>query len=167
MRTFYTIICLFLLCFAGPHISVAEKIIVGETDWIEVEGVPFSYLARIDTGARTTSIHALDLKVVDGSSDPDENVGKIVSFRTLNRSGKSEVLNVPIVKVSNVTNSQGTEQRYVVNLSISNNKIKKEIEVNLRDRTQMTYKLLIGRNWLANDFLVDVDLKADERGRGN
>jgi hypothetical protein len=28
----------------------------------------------------------------------------------------------------------------------------------------MSYKLLIGRNWLSKDFLVDVDLKADENG---
>ena len=32
------------------------------------------------------------------------------------------------------------------------------MEVNLRDRSAMTYKLLIGRNWLSEDYLVDVDI---------
>lgn len=35
--------------------------------------------------------------------------------------------------------------------------ITKNEEVNLRDRSAMRYKLLIGRNWLAKDFLVDVE----------
>jgi hypothetical protein len=155
---------LFILSITGVSVSFAERTVIGETAWIEVGSVPFTYLARIDTGARTTSIHAIDVKVMDGSVDPDENVGKDVSFRTLSRDGKSTLLTRPIVKVSTVTNSQGTEQRYVVSLQVANGDVEKDVEVNLRDRTAMSYKLLIGRNWLTKDFLVDVDLKADENG---
>jgi hypothetical protein len=35
--------------------------------------------------------------------------------------------------------------------------VSKKVEVNLRNREKMTYKLLIGRNWLENDFIVDVE----------
>lgn len=164
MKSIVTIISLFLLSITVASVSYAEKTVIGETAWIGVEGIPFNYLARIDTGARTTSIHAIDVKVIDGSSNPDENVGKTVSFRTLSREGKSTILARPILKVSTVKNSQGKEQRYVVSLQIASGEVKKEVKVNLRDRTAMTYKLLIGRNWLTRDFLVDVDLKADETG---
>ena len=69
-----------------------------------------------------------------------------------------------IVKVSTVKNSQGTEQRYVIELPLSWKHVKKNVQVNLRDRSKMTYKLLIGRNFLSHDFLVDVDKKAPENG---
>ena len=164
MKSIITIISLFILSITGVSVSLAERTVIGETAWIEVGGVPFNYLARIDTGASTTSIHAIDVKVLDGSSNPDKNVGKTVSFRTLSRDGKSTLLTKPIVRVSTITNSQGTEQRYVVSLQVANGDVEKDVEVNLRDRTAMSYKLLIGRNWLTKDFLVDVDLKADKKG---
>lgn len=164
MRTIIIIIKLFILSITGASVCLAERTVIGETAWVEVGGVPFDYLARVDTGARTTSIHAIDIKVLDGSKNSDENVGKTVSFRTLSRDGKSTLLNRPIVKVSTITNSQGTEKRYVVSLQVAKGDIVKDVNVNLRDRTSMSYKLLIGRNWLTNDFLVDVDLKADENG---
>lgn len=164
MRSIIIIINLFILSITGVSVCLAERTVIGETSWVEVGGVPFSYLARIDTGASTTSIHAIDVKVPAGSNNPDENVGKTVSFRTLSRDGKSTLVTRPIVRVSTITNSQGTEQRYVVSLQIAKGNVEKEVEVNLRDRTAMQYKLLIGRNWLTNDFLVNVDLKADENG---
>ncbi len=164
MKTFIMIISLCAFSCLGTGLLAAEKTIVGQTAWLEVGGVPFNFLARVDTGANTTSIHAVDVKVIDGSSEPKENVGKTISFQTLNREGKSKKLSVPIVRISTVKNSQGVEQRYVVNLLIISDNIKESVEVNLRDRSKMAYKLLIGRNWLSEDFLVDVDLKADENG---
>lgn len=165
MKTALTVVCMFFFIITGPGVSAAEKNIIGETAWIEVGGVPFAYLARIDTGARTSSIHAVEVKVIDGADRPEENVGKTVSFKTVNRGGKVYIMTAIIVRVSTVTNSQGTEQRYVVELPLSWRHVKKTVQVNLRDRTMMQYKLLIGRNWLAEDFLVDVDLEAVERGK--
>lgn len=167
MRIVLVIVCLFSFSFPGACVSGADKTVIGETAWVKVEGVPFSYLARIDTGARTTSIHAIDVKILNGSSNPDENVGKIISFQTLSRDGESIVLTLPISEVSTVTNSQGIEQRYVVRLAIAKGNLEKNVKVNLRDRSKMNYKLLIGRNWLSKDFLVDVDLKADEDDGAN
>lgn len=164
MKRIIFTICFFLAFGIGVEIAVAEKIIVGETAWVMVEGTPYEFLARVDTGARTTSIHAIDVRVTNGSADPEENVGKTVTFKTLNRKGKPTVLQFPIIKVSSVKNSQGEEQRYVIELELSLRDVKKKTEVNLRDRTKMEYKLLIGRSLLSKDFLVDVDLKAEEKG---
>ena len=35
------------------------------------------------------------------------------------------------------------------------------ILANLRDRSKMRYKLLMGRDWLSQDFLVDVDINEE------
>ena len=142
----------------------AEQTIIGETAWIRVGGVSYPYLARIDTGARVTSIHAIKVNITDGSKEPGENIGREITFTTVNRDGKSQHLTGLIKRISTVRNSQGIEQRYVIELALSWKNINKTVEVNLRNRSKMTYKLLIGRNWLSGDFLVDVDLKASKNG---
>ncbi len=164
MQKAFTISCLFFFCLIGTQAWAEQKSLIGETAWIEVGDIPFAYLARIDTGARITSIHAVDVNITGESSVPDENVGKTVSFKAVNRDGKIKAMSAVIMKVSTVKNSQGTEQRYVIELPLSWKDVNKKVEVNLRDRSKMTYKLLIGRNWLSKDFLVDVDLKAPEKG---
>ena len=164
MKAIVIIISMFFFCLVGTFVPAAEKALVGETAWIGVGGVPFSYLARIDTGARVTSINAIDVEVVGGSEIVEENVGKTVSFKTINGDGKFELVTAIITKVSTVKNSQGIEKRYVIELPLSWKHVEKKVEVNLRDRSKMSYKLLIGRNWLSGDFLVDVDMKAEEKG---
>jgi hypothetical protein len=60
--------------------------------------------------------------------------------------------------VQTVRSAKGREKRYMVWLTLTANGLSKKILANLRDRSQMKYKLLMGRDWLAQDFLVDVDL---------
>ena len=67
-----------------------------------------------------------------------------------------------IAKVQTVVNAQGREKRYMVWLTLSASGIRKSILVNLRDRSQMKHKLLVGRDWLAEDFLVDVELARED-----
>lgn len=158
----YSIIILTCICFSFLVKTQAwgEQTIIGETAWIRVGGVSFPYLARIDTGARVTSIHATDVNITGGSEEPEKNIGRKITFTSVNREGKSQQLTGIIKRISSVRNSQGIEQRYVIELALSWKNVNKTVEVNLRDRSRMNYKLLIGRNWLSGDFLVDVDLKA-------
>ncbi len=137
--------------------GIGDKMVVGETARIAVAEAGLEFLARIDTGARVTSIHALDVEVRGGAENKRGNKGKPVSFRVINARGEDAVLESTIVDVASVRNAQGTEYRYVVELTLVWEGFEKVVQVNLRDRSAMTYKLLIGRNWLAKDFVVDVD----------
>lgn len=164
MKQFVIMSQLLLILLGGATIATAAKQHIGETAWITIEGIPFDYLTRIDTGARTTSIHAINTHIENADKKAANNVGKTITFDSADHTGHVTTLSGKIIKVSTVTNSQGTEQRYVVELNLSWRDISKTVQVNLRDRSKMTYKLLIGRNWLTKDFLVDVDLKAEPRG---
>jgi len=135
----------------------ASKQTVGETARILVAETRNSYLARIDTGARVTSIHATNIRVNDGLAEKKDNVGKQISFMTENESQQQSEVTTTIVEVAKIRNAQGVEYRYVVDLNLLWTDSNKTIRVNLRDRSAMTYKLLIGRNWLADDFIVDVN----------
>ncbi len=155
--------CLLASFLACSSVSAQEKALIGETAWIKVGDIPSPYLARIDTGARITSLHAQHIIIKDNSAVPVRNIGKTISFQTSDRKGNIQQMRAVITEVSTVKNSQGTEQRYVIELPLAWRDVKKNVAVNLRDRSKMTYKLLIGRNWLSSDFLVDVDKKAPKK----
>lgn len=57
-----------------------------------------------------------------------------------------------------VKNAESREKRYYVFLTISYKNISKKILVNLNNRSNSTYKILLGRNWLSGRYLVDVDI---------
>jgi len=134
--------------------------IIGATESLFIGSVSFPYTARIDSGAAKTSLHAVDLKVIgDQATNMKGDIGKTLSFTTENGAGQSQRLQAKIVGTSKISNSQGTETRYSVLLSMRFNKHTRKIKVNLRDRSDMKYKLLIGRNWLKGYYMVDVSDK--------
>jgi hypothetical protein len=143
-------------CSTSPYLGI-----VGETATIKVVEADMDYLSRIDTGAKSTSIHATNIKIKNDSAKKKENIGKNITFTTTNAQNKTQVVSAKIVDVSTVKNSQGVEQRYIVEMTLRYKGRDKKIMVNLRNRSEMTYKLLIGRNWLAGDYLVDVTKKAE------
>jgi hypothetical protein len=58
-----------------------------------------------------------------------------------------------IVKIKH--NSGGTQERPVIKLGVCLGSIYRETEVNLQDRGHMNYQMLIGREFMKGDFLVD------------
>ena len=50
-----------------------------------------------------------------------------------------------------------SERRYKVPLELQWKNVKKRVLVTLNDRAGMRYPLLIGRNFLRGDFVVDVE----------
>ena len=132
-----------------------EMVTIGEVARIRVMEADMDFLSRIDTGAKTISLHAIDIDIDGELPIAKKNIGKIIRFTTLNEESKKKKIKTEIVGVSTIKNSQGVESRYVVELTFSiEGKVAKR-KVNLRDRSSMTYKLLIGRNGL-EDILVDV-----------
>jgi len=141
-------------CWAG------DKAIIGSSEQMSVEQTGLTYEARIDTGAVNTSLHAVDLEIEGGSEKKmKDNVGKTLFFTTENEKGEQKRLKAKIVKTSTVSNSQGRETRYMVDLNVGFQDKERRVRVNLRDRSHMDYKLLIGRNWLKGKYIVDVSEK--------
>jgi len=160
------------------------RVEIGQRAYIEVKELGLSYLARIDSGARITSLHALNIKLEGKASflyvkKPLQkvktrrikiknesyklNIGKIISFDTINELGKKVRIKARVINVAQVRNAQGVEYRYIIRLGFRYKNILKYNEVNLRDRSHMMYKLLIGRNWLNNDFIIKTDLNVKRR----
>lgn len=147
-------------CAAGPGVHFAR--VIGATEVMRVEEAQLDFAARIDTGARTTSLHALELEIEDPASRVEDNVGRKIRFRVFNERGQSARLSSVIADIVRVRQPQGTEFRYAVPLHLTWQGVRKELLVNLRDRSAMEYKLLVGRDWIRGSFLVDVDRNSGE-----
>ena len=143
----------FLCAQADSH-----KQVVGATEIVRVEEANLSFKARVDTGAQTSSIHAVEI-VVDSSSNPK---GKPITFYLVNKKGQSSNIESIVDSVVTVNTSEGSERRYKIPLTFVTNDSRKTILVTLNDRNKMKYGLLLGRNWLRGDFIVDVDRNRDD-----
>ena len=136
----------------------ARKQVIGPTAEVVAEDGDLTFAARVDTGAATTSVHVDKVVIEDESPKKSENVGKTVRFRMSNHNGQKEWVVRKIADVGVVKTSERKEERYKVKLTLECNAVKKRVLVTLNDRSKMQYPLLLGRNFLQNDFLVDVGM---------
>jgi hypothetical protein len=142
-------------CLALDEIERHKKVIGQTANFVIDDEAEF--VARIDTGAETTSVHAVDLEVEQEDADMRENIGKVIYFTLENEEGRQWRTSAIVRNVIRIKNSQGVERRYKVPLRVGWDTINKTIDVNLRDRSRMEYKLLIGRDWLAREVVVDLE----------
>ncbi len=139
--------------------SSNEKQVIGPTAIVEEVESDLTFPARVDTGATTSSLHVEDCKIEDEASQMAENVGKMIRFRIKNHRGESEWLERKIAEICVIKTSEREETRYKVPVTLNCLNVKKRVLVSLNDRSHMAYPILLGRNFLQGDFVVDVDLK--------
>jgi hypothetical protein len=106
--------------------------------------------AKLDTGARNSSLNAKDLEEFDRDGD------KWVRFKLKNWKGRTENFETRIIRTATIKQHE-TESvmRPVIRLGICLGNVYKEVEVNLQDRSKFNYQMLIGRSYLKKSFLVD------------
>ncbi len=132
--------------------AFAGMYVFGEAEKVSVLPQGFTYQARLDTGATTTSIHALEISefVRDGK--------KWVRFSLLNPDTKEKVeVEKPLARTASIKR-HGTEdqKRPVVKLKLEMGPVEKVCEVSLTDRSNFEYPVLIGRNFMTGKAVVDV-----------
>ncbi len=136
--------------FAGAQL-LKEKVLIGRVEWVEVPDLKLKHKARIDTGAKTTSMHAVNIEEVDQRGE------LFVKFQTLDAEGKVVEVVRKVDNTQKVSNTAGfVSRRYVIKEKIKMGSIEREVSINLNDRSKMEYKFLIGRNLLLGRFIVDV-----------
>ncbi|MBC6428459.1 MAG: 30S ribosomal protein S6--L-glutamate ligase [Cellvibrionales bacterium] len=133
-----------------------DKIVIGQEEWCGLEelGLP-AIKARVDSGAKTSSLHAFNIhqfeeagkRYVHFDIHPIQNDRKTIqSCRGL------------VVDKRNVKSSSGDkERRPVIKTPITLGGETWDIEVTLTNRDTMGYRMLIGREAMANRVLIDPD----------
>ena len=105
--------------------------------------------AKVDTGARTSSLHVEDIR---------EASGGLVRFRVVPRQGDTNLLEVTakIKRISRVRPSSGElENRYVVQTTMVVGPLERPIEISLVSRAGMLCRMLVGRHALPDRVVVD------------
>lgn len=151
---------LFWLLWALPALALADKDddekrpVLGWVEYVRVVDADMIFKSRIDTGAGLASINAR-VKEVRKS---DDGKSEIVVFSVHDDKGNQKTLERPLVKWINIKKKaeSGYIRRPVVRLDFCLGGKRVEARVNLADREDFLYPLLIGRNVLkAGDYMVD------------
>ncbi|HAS64313.1 MAG TPA: ATP-dependent Zn protease [Vibrio sp.] len=131
------------------------KLILGEKEWVYIPGLEQSFRARIDTGATTSSISAIDIV-------PFERDGKDwVKFKMAHEGVSSKEIALPVerwVKIKQ-SSADGAQRRAVVHAWIEIGDMKDKTEFTLADRTHLSFPVLLGRSFFKDVAVVDVSQK--------
>ena len=145
---------------AAPAAKVGDKYVVGRIEYTDlvVDGasdITVRLKSRIDTGAGLTSMHAHDIVMF-------ERDGKTwVRFAlSEDASDAGTFFERPLDRYIEIKQLDGeTEKRPVVSMALRVGAIEEYLEVNLTDRSNYIYPVLIGRNFLRDRAVVDVSRK--------
>ncbi len=118
------------------HIGLAEDVVL--LPW----GIKLP--ARVDTGAATTSLDARELKIK----------GDIAEFKLPEQYGGLQ-LRLAVVDWKYVRSAEKREKRPIVEMECCIGPKRLRIRVNLNDRSMVKYPMIIGRNALKGNFVVD------------
>jgi hypothetical protein len=155
LRFLLATVCLFLGAIA-LNSTLNRKVVLGAAaDVVELQS-GITLKARVDTGASISSLHCKQIEITDPAEEPEENSGKKVRFLLEGPDGQSQWLEATILGFVGMRNASGTSGRYRVRLRLSCQGIEKDTLVSLNDRSEMQYPLLLGRDFLSDDFVVDV-----------
>ena len=137
-----------------PTLYKDNLLIVGGVERVQVEPQGVVLEARIDTGARTSSIDAQDIV-------PFERDGKPwVKFRLPLRDDKKSSVEIttPVTgRASIKRHGEAPLRRLVVSLRVVLGPIDRVSDFTLADRAGYDFPVLIGRSYLQGLALVDVD----------
>ena len=152
MRRWLPVLVCLAAC-AGPGTPAPR--VIGAVETLRVTEADLTLRARIDTGAAASSLHATDIRLE----------GRRAHFQLEDDRGTQRMLSAEVVDVAYVRSAHGTEPRPRVALHLALGDVTKRVRVSLRDRSAMEYKLLVGRDFLAGDFVVDVSKGDDPEPR--
>lgn len=133
-----------------------NKLLVGAEEWCRFPDLAIPAVkARVDSGAKTSSLHAINIQPFKRAGIP------WVRFDVcpIQENRKTVIhCEAPVHDRRKVKSSSGTsETRYVIKTTLGIADSSWEVEVTLTNRDAMGYRMLLGREAMAGRILVDPD----------
>lgn len=138
--------------FIQGTVGAEEKTVIGGVEDVILLPWRVRLPARIDTGAAKSSLDARELKVQDNW----------VEFKLPQKYGGLH-LRLPVAEWRHIRTPEGLERRPIVELEICFGNRRFLTKVNLADRSMVRYPLILGRNFLKENFVVDVQRRRTTR----
>jgi hypothetical protein len=131
-----------------------EAAVIGWREWASLPDLGIDKIkAKIDTGARTSAIHAFEIRPFqrDGQQFVHFSLHPVQRRRRPVVDCEAQVIDERIV-----TSSNGERQhRYVIETTIKLGNESWLIEMTLTNRDEMGFRMLLGRRALRRRFVVD------------
>lgn len=149
------VVLLVVLVFgARPAVAAGERTVFGRIEHVHVARA-FTLSAKLDTGADTSSLDARDIKRFRRRGR------SMVRFTVIDQETDSSLtLERPLVRIAKIKRHGGAYQRRpVVQVTICLGSVHEQIEINLIDRANFEYPLLLGTSALVGNAVVDPALE--------
>ncbi|MEQ9660942.1 MAG: RimK/LysX family protein [Parasphingopyxis sp.] len=123
--------------------------------WCELIDLPdlglYSMHAKIDTGARTSSLHATRIRTFERDGE------QWLRFRSPRSAGHGpQDCEARLVEERKITSSNGQVQhRYVIETTMRLGPLEWMAQISLANRGTMAFPILVGRRGLRRGFLID------------
>ena len=139
-----------LALFPVLPLMAGEPVVIGWVEDVSVVPHNLTFHAKIDTGADNSSMHAEDIHIYEKAN------AKRVRFTVEDDRGEVTKLDMPLLRITNIKRKGADDQyRPVVSMKLCLGKQMREVEVNLANRANFEYHMLIGRSFLKGLYAVD------------
>jgi hypothetical protein len=131
-----------------------EKLVLGWREWLGFPELGIGQIkAKVDTGARTSCLHAFFVEPFERDGAPWVRF----AIHPLQRNTNQEIhCEAPVKDQRTVRDSGGhEEQRFVIETLLTIGTQQHRIEVTLTDRDSMKFRFLLGRTAIRGHYLVD------------
>ncbi|NIO11307.1 MAG: ATP-dependent zinc protease [Deltaproteobacteria bacterium] len=135
---------------ARPHI----KPVIGWREWVSLPGLGISSIkAKIDTGARSSALHASEMEIFRRRG---RDMVRFTVYPYQRNSRDRVVAEVELYDRRMVRSSSGDAHlRPVILTELMLMGERKSIELTLIDRSAMGFRMLLGREAIRGDYVVD------------
>ncbi|MCX9474345.1 ATP-dependent zinc protease [Vibrio cholerae] len=132
--------------------------VLGEIESVTIDAIKQTFDARIDTGAATSSLNAVDIEEFERNG---KNWVRFHLADEKNPKTDANWIEAPVLRYVRIRQStnENTERRAVVELWVKLGSIHEKAQFTLADRTQMTHPVLLGREFIRDIAVVDVSRK--------
>ena len=133
---------------------MTDHTVVGWREWVSLPTAGVDWIkAKIDTGARTSSVHAFDQQEIERNGERWMRF----SVHPWQATDEDPVwVESPLVEMRTVRSSSGhAEERPLVHMGLTLAGRTVTAEVTLSRRDEMGFRMLVGREALEQGFLVD------------